>query len=49
MMNHSRKSIRIRRLRCWRDGVLEHVSYIVVFLITAYVFVYLPLARSMGW
>jgi hypothetical protein len=48
-MNHSKSQTRIRRMRRWRDGLLEHVAYFVVFLIFAYVFFYLPLARSMGW
>lgn len=49
MHNHSKRQTRIRQLRCWRDGLLEHVSYIVVFLIFGYLFFYIPLSRSMGW
>ncbi len=49
MMNHSKRQTRIRRFRRWRDNTLEHVAWIAVFLIFAYVFVYTPLARSMGW
>lgn len=49
MMNHSVKEIRKRRIRrLWNAG-LEHVAYIVVFGIFAYLFFYMPLARSMGW
>lgn len=41
--------VRKRRLfRLWND-FLEHVAYIVVFAVMAYVFFYGPLAASMGW
>lgn len=49
MMNHSTREIRIRRMRRLRDAFLEKVAYIVVFGIAAYLFVWMPLARSMGW
>lgn len=49
MMNHSRKATRIRKLRRWRDGILEHVSYLVVFALFVYLFFYIPLSNSMGW
>jgi len=49
MHNHTRKSARIRRIKRLRDSTLEHVAYIVVFLIFVYVFFYGPLAASMGW
>ena len=49
MHNHSKRQTRIRRMRRWRDGILEHVAYIVVFLIFGYLFFWMPLARSMGW
>ena len=49
MHNHNTRQTRIRRMRRWRDGLLEHVAYIVVFLLFAYVFFYGPLAASMGW
>ena len=49
MMNHSKRQTRIRRLRRLRDEFLERVAYIVVFGIAAYLFVWMPLARSMGW
>lgn len=49
MMNHTNKEIRIRRFkRLWNAG-LEHVAYIVVFVIFVYLFFYGPLAASMGW
>lgn len=49
MHNHSRKSARIRRIKRLRDSTLEHVAWIVVFVIFAYLFFYGPLAASMGW
>lgn len=49
MHNHNKRQTRIRRMRRWRDGLLEHVAYIVVFGIFAYLFFWMPLARSMGW
>ncbi len=49
MHNHNTRQTRIRRMRRWRDGLLEHVAYIVVFLIFAYLFFYIPLSQSMGW
>ncbi len=49
MMNHSKRQTRIRRIRRWRDELLESVAYIVVFLIAVYVFFYSPWAASMGW
>ncbi len=49
MMNHNTRQTRIRRLkRVWNE-TLEHVAYIVVFLLFVYVFFYGPLAASMGW
>ena len=48
-MNHNKRQARIRQMRRWRDGILEHVAYIVVFLIALYLFFYIPLAQSMGW
>ena len=33
----------------WRDSILEHVAYIVVFLVLFYAFVCVPFARSLGW
>lgn len=49
MMSYNKRQTRIRRLRRWRDGLLEHVAYLVVFGIFVYLFFYLPLSRSMGW
>lgn len=49
MMNHTNKEIRRRRIRRYRDGILEHVAYVVVFLVFLYLFFYMPLSRSMGW
>ncbi len=49
MMNHSKRQARIRRFRRWRDSFLENVAWIFVFLLCLYVFVYGPLAASMGW
>lgn len=49
MMNHDKRQTRIRRIRRWRDGILENVAWIVVFGIFVYAFFWTPLARSMGW
>ena len=49
MHNHNTREIRIRRLKRIWNRTLEHVAWIVVFLIFVYVFFYGPLAASMGW
>lgn len=49
MMHYNKRQARIRRMRRWRDYALERVAWIVVYGIFLYLFVWLPLARSMGW
>jgi hypothetical protein len=49
MMSYNKRQTRIRRMRRWRDGILEHVAMLVIFALFTYVFFYLPLSRSMGW